>query len=229
MIISAVLTCLVHNCETSRGLLIFSFVITFVLWSILFDPPSAPPFITNNTQYFVYGQRNHFLNQCTNYICKRYNQRNSSHYKKFCLLQSRWPQPQFVVIRRQAEQARINYPNLFWNELFSTFIIDLTSTRRQLLEHFLTETSEDQCHSTPQKCNKQVLFRNGLSTSHTIAFLSQILFSHISINSLMIYIVSMAPESPWKDLSIDTSHVSKQSIMAKILGRSTDNYHGTVY
>jgi len=41
------------------------------------------------------------------------------------------------------------------------------------------------------------------------------------------FIVSMAPKSPWKDFSIDTNHVSKQSIMAKILGRSTSNHHGT--
>jgi len=37
LIISPVPTCLVHNCETSWGLLIFSFVITFVSWSIPFD------------------------------------------------------------------------------------------------------------------------------------------------------------------------------------------------
>ena len=41
--------------------------------------------------------------------------------------------------------------------------------------------------------------------------------------------VSMATESPWKDLLIDTSHVSKQSVMAKILGRSTGNHYGTIY
>ena len=34
---------------------------------------------------------------------------------------------------------------------------------------------------------------------------------------------------PLEDLSIDTSHASKQSIMAEILGRSTGNHHGTVY
>jgi len=41
--------------------------------------------------------------------------------------------------------------------------------------------------------------------------------------------VSMAPESPWKDLSINTSHVSKWSIMAEILGRSIGNYYSTIY
>ena len=45
----------------------------------------------------------------------------------------------------------------------------------------------------------------------------------------MISMVSTAPESPWEDLSIDTSHVLKQSVMAKILGRSTGNHYGTVY
>jgi len=58
---------------------------------------------------------------------------------------------------------------------------------------------------------------------------SQTSFDHISINSSSILTVSMATESPWKDLSIDTSHVSRQSIMAEILGRSTGNHHGTVY
>ena len=59
--------------------------------------------------------------------------------------------------------------------------------------------------------------------------LSQTSFGHISINSPSILTVSMSTESPWKDLSIDTSHVSKWSIMAEILGRSTGNPHGTVY
>jgi len=45
----------------------------------------------------------------------------------------------------------------------------------------------------------------------------------------MILIVLMAPKSPWKYISINTSYVSKQSIMAKILGKSTDNHYGTVY
>ena len=39
----------------------------------------------------------------------------------------------------------------------------------------------------------------------------------------------MAMESPWKNLLIDTSHASKQSVLAKILGRLTGNHHGTVY
>ena len=60
-------------------------------------------------------------------------------------------------------------------------------------------------------------------------FLSQTSFGHISINSSLILMVSMATESPWKDLSINTSHVSRQSIMAKILDRSTGNHHGTIY
>ena len=59
--------------------------------------------------------------------------------------------------------------------------------------------------------------------------MSQTSFDHISINSLTILTVSMATESPWKDFSIDTSHVSKWSIMAKILGRSTGNHYGTIY
>ena len=40
----------------------------------------------------------------------------------------------------------------------------------------------------------------------------------------MILTVSTATESPSKDLSIDTSHVSKQPVLAEILGRSTGNY-----
>ena len=45
----------------------------------------------------------------------------------------------------------------------------------------------------------------------------------------MILTVSTATESPWKDLSIDTSHISKQSVLAKILGRSTGNYYSIIY
>jgi len=59
--------------------------------------------------------------------------------------------------------------------------------------------------------------------------MSQTSFGHISINSSSILMVSMATKIPWKDLLINTSHVSRQSIMAKILGRSTSNHHGTVY
>ena len=58
---------------------------------------------------------------------------------------------------------------------------------------------------------------------------SQTSFGHISINSSSILTVSMATESPWKDLSIGTSHISRRSVMAEILGRSTGNHHGTVY
>jgi len=58
---------------------------------------------------------------------------------------------------------------------------------------------------------------------------SQTLFGHISTDSLTILTVSTATESPWKDLSIDTSYASKRSVLAEILGRSTSNYHGIVY
>ena len=57
--------------------------------------------------------------------------------------------------------------------------------------------------------------------------MSQTSFGHISINYSTILTVLMAMENPWKDLLIDTSHVSKQSVLAKILGRSTGNHHGT--
>jgi len=59
--------------------------------------------------------------------------------------------------------------------------------------------------------------------------LSQTSFGHISITSSTILTVSMAMESPWKDLSIDTSYISKQSVLAEVLGRSTSNHYGTVY
>jgi len=57
----------------------------------------------------------------------------------------------------------------------------------------------------------------------------QTLFGHISINSLTILTVLMAMESPQKDLLINTSHILKQSVLAKISGRSTGNHYGTVY
>ena len=59
--------------------------------------------------------------------------------------------------------------------------------------------------------------------------LSQTSFGHISINSSMILTVSKAMESPQKDLSIDASHILRQSILAEILSRSTGNHHVTVY
>ena len=59
--------------------------------------------------------------------------------------------------------------------------------------------------------------------------LSQTSFGHISINSSMILTVLRATESPQKDLSINTSHISRKSIMAEILSRSTGNHHVTVY
>ena len=58
---------------------------------------------------------------------------------------------------------------------------------------------------------------------------SQTSFGHISINSLVILTVLMATESPQKDLLIDASHILRQSILVKILGRSTSNYHSTIY
>jgi len=62
-----------------------------------------------------------------------------------------------------------------------------------------------------------------------ILILSQTSFGYISINSSTIFTVSMAMESPQKDLSINASHVSMQSILAEILSRSTGNHHVTIY
>jgi len=59
--------------------------------------------------------------------------------------------------------------------------------------------------------------------------ISQTSFGHISINSSTVLMVLIAMESPQKDLSIYTSHILRQSILAEISGRSTGNYYGTVY
>jgi len=59
--------------------------------------------------------------------------------------------------------------------------------------------------------------------------LSQTSFSHISINSSTILTVSKATKSPQKDLLIDVSHVSRQSILTEILSRSTGNHQVTIY
>ena len=67
------------------------------------------------------------------------------------------------------------------------------------------------------------------SNSILTFFMSQTSFGHISINSSTIPMVSMASKSPWKDLLINTSHVSRQSVMAKILSRSTSNHYVTIY
>ena len=45
----------------------------------------------------------------------------------------------------------------------------------------------------------------------------------------MILMVLMDTESSLKDLSINTSHTSKWSVLAEILGRSTGNHYGTIY
>ena len=39
----------------------------------------------------------------------------------------------------------------------------------------------------------------------------------------------MAMESPWKDLSTDTSHVLKQSILTELLSKLVGNHYGTTY
>jgi len=39
----------------------------------------------------------------------------------------------------------------------------------------------------------------------------------------------MASESSWKDLLIDTKYVSRKLILAKISGKSVDNYYSTTY
>jgi len=59
--------------------------------------------------------------------------------------------------------------------------------------------------------------------------MSQTSFGHISINSLTILMVSRTTESPQKNLSINASYILRQSILAKILSRSTSNYYVTVY
>ena len=65
-----------------------------------------------------------------------------------------------------------------------------------------------------------------IGKSHNV---SQTSFGHISINYLTILIVSKAMESPQKNLLINASYVLRQSIIAKILSRSTGNHHVTVY
>jgi len=64
---------------------------------------------------------------------------------------------------------------------------------------------------------------------YPVVNMSQTSFGHISINSLTIIMVLMATESPQRDLLINASHISRQSVLVKILSRSTGNYHVTVY
>jgi len=54
-------------------------------------------------------------------------------------------------------------------------------------------------------------------------------FGHISINSSTILMVSKTMEISQGDLLIDASHVSRQSILAEILSRSTSNHYITIY
>ena len=71
--------------------------------------------------------------------------------------------------------------------------------------------------------------RRGTSICGGSVKISQTSFGHICISSLTVPTVLMAPKSPWKDLSIDTTHVLKRLVMAEILGKSTGNYYGTIY
>ena len=86
---------------------------------------------------------------------------------------------------------------------------------------------------SPQQCIQFVHSMSGMVVKQEVEpsqmQVLQTSFGYISINSLSILTVSMATESPWKDLSICTSHVLRQSVMAEILGRSTGNHHGTIY
>ena len=105
----------------------------------------------------------------------------------------------------------------------------------------LTNTLQDQEDSdnkqeTTNQCIQKLVHQtldNILTKDQKKSFkkekLSQTSFGHISINSLMILMVLMATERPQRDLSIDTSNVSKRSVLAEILGRSTSNHYGTIY
>ena len=84
------------------------------------------------------------------------------------------------------------------------------------------------CFLFPHIGGHHIIFTSPFSQSIS-GLLSQTSFSHISINSLTILTVSIATESPCKNLSINASHVPRQSILAKILGRSSGNYYGTIY
>jgi len=79
-------------------------------------------------------------------------------------------------------------------------------------------------------CSAKETIINKLEKCFLLLFkVSQTLFDHISINSLMILTVLMAMEGPQKDLLIDTSHVLRQSILAELLRKSVGNHHSTTY
>ena len=59
--------------------------------------------------------------------------------------------------------------------------------------------------------------------------MSQTSFDYISTNFLTILMVSMVLESPKKEILINTSHILRQSILAKLLSKSVGNHHGTTY
>ena len=73
-----------------------------------------------------------------------------------------------------------------------------------------------------------ILLRNldpGEGLCNGTRMVSQTSFSHISNNSHSLN----SYKKPSENLSIDTSHVLRQSVLAKILSRSTGNYYVTVY
>ena len=54
-------------------------------------------------------------------------------------------------------------------------------------------------------------------------------FGPISTNSLTISTVLTVPESSYEDLLVNTKYFSRKLILVKLLGKSVDNYHNTIY
>jgi len=82
------------------------------------------------------------------------------------------------------------------------------------------------CRNIFRVYQKQDNFSTELEPREEIMF--QTSFGYISINSLAILMVLIAMESPQENLLIDASYVLRQSVLAKILSKLTDNYYVTI-
>ena len=118
------------------------------------------------------------------------------------------------------KMAKSLFIHLFFSEL---------TTQEEVWESVTSQVSWSHDRKSQSDVTWCHMMSVGKQCTDHVVVVSQTSFGHISINSPSILTVPMATESPWKDLSIGTSHVSRQSVMAEILGRSTGNHYGTVY
>jgi len=130
----------------------------------------------------------------------------------------------YFVFLRYSTDSKLLYSLDSYFTISETVMMEISTKRFSLYSFFSLNTILKLL-----QMSKTQRIKDKKKTITTFRILSQTSFGYISIKFLTILIVLTAMESPWKDLLINTSHVLRQSILAEILGRSTGNYHGTIY